>query len=265
MVTTWIPDPDSLGAEWEALAPSVKTRALRLATSSLQMLTYYRVGTEPVTVRPCPVRPTCGCGPVNPCGCVGYVSEIDLPGPVGGIYAIIIDGRIVAASEGWERDSWDGLTEDILYDMSAFRVDNGHLLVWQGEGESPFLSVRQDLGKPLSHENTWGVVYSRSYPVGEEGRIAVALLAKEYAKGLGKINGKCSLPKGVTNVVRNGVTFTIEAGLFPGGLTGNDIVDAFILQWAPAHSPIRTASVFDPKKMKPRRPGAAAITSGGSF
>lgn len=264
MVTAWIPDPDSLGAEWGALDDSVKERALLLATSTLQMLTYYRVGTGPVTIRPCSTSDSCGCAPATPCGCSGSVSEVDLPGPVGGVFAIIVGGEVIAASPEWDKDPWDGLDNEPTHSMDDFRLDNGHLLVWQGEGPSPLLGARQDLSKPLTHPDTWAIVYRRSHAVPREGRIAVALLAQEFAKGMGKTKGKCSLPKGVTNVVRSGVSFTIEAGLFPGGLTGNETVDAFILQWAPAHSPIRTATVFDPKRMKARRPGAAYVPSGGS-
>src|SRR5690606_34667511 len=100
MPFTWTPDPDSLGDDWAAMDPAVQERALRLATSSLQMLTYYRVGPDPIMIRPCPVRPSCGCGPVTPCGCAGYVSEIDLPGPVGEVFGIIIDGIGVVAKAG---------------------------------------------------------------------------------------------------------------------------------------------------------------------
>jgi hypothetical protein len=57
----------------------------------------------------------------------------------------------------------------------------------------------------------------------------------------------------VTSVVRNGVSFTIEAGLFPGGLTSIEIVDAFILKWAPAGSPTKSATVFNPRRRSPRR------------
>lgn len=269
MTCTWEPDTSCLDEKWDALEEADKERALALATSSLQMLTYYRVGACPITVRPCPVSTRCGCLPRSSlvsCGCQP-LSEVELPGPVGKVYALIINGVIVAADAGWDRDEWDGLEWDPIYDMTDFRLDNGNLLVWQGEGLSPFLSIRQDLSRPLSASDTWGVVYSRSHPVSREGRIAVARLAMEFAKACGKAKGTCSLPKGVTNVVRNGVTFNIETGLFPGGLTGDQIVDAFILQWAPAHSPIRTATVFDPRrKSGPRRTGGSySVPFGGSY
>lgn len=215
-----------------------------LATSSLQMLTSYRVGTCPVTIRPCPEKPRCGCGwnPhirngqwVNDCACrtrCAPLSEIDIPGPVGYIESLVIDG--VA------QDLWNG----------DWRLDDGHLLVWQGDGPSP-VPVTQNLDRPDTEPGTWSITYSQSYPVGPDARLAVALLAMEFAKAC-QPKGKCALPKGVTNVVRNGVSFSVEAGLFPGGLTGIEITDQFILKWAPAGSPVRNAVVFDPRKIKPR-------------
>lgn len=227
-----------------------------LATSSLQMLTYNRVGTCPITIRPCPVSRPCGCvwSPhsrtdgvwVNECACrptsgCAPLSEIDIPGPVGYIESFLIDGEPVDLESG------------------EWRLDDGHLLVWQGVGPSPVPSY-QDLNKPDTEPGTWSITYSRSYPVNADARIAVAYLAMEFAKAC-KPKGKCSLPRGVTNVVRNGVSFTVEAGLFPGGLTGNEIVDAFILKWAPAGSPVRSAQVFDPSKYKsrPRRTSSVPL------
>lgn len=264
MTCVWTPDPASLTDEWDALTPEVQEQALLLATSSLQMLTYYRVGTCPVTVRPCPEPRRCYCRPTTTCACRA-ASEITLPGPVGAVHALIIDGGIVAADAGWDRTGWEEFGWDPLYEMSDFRIDNGTILVWQGAGPSPLHAVAQDLSKPLTALGTWGIVYSQSYPVSREGEIAVARLALEYAKALGKSRSKCSLPKGVTNVVRNGVTFSIEAGLFPGGLTGDQVVDAFILQWAPAGAPTRNAVVFDPKRRSPRRSAPTSRFYGGSI
>lgn len=253
MTCTWEPDTSCLSDAWDVLDPDVQERSLMLATSSLQMLTSNRVGTCPITIRPCPTEPRCGCGwnPhirdgqwYNDCPCEATpckpLSEVDIPGPVGFIDSMLVDGV--------ELDLWNG----------DFRLDNGHLLVWQGEGDSPFLET-QDLDKPDSEPGTWSITYSRSYPVLADARLAVALLAMEFAKACAP-KGKCALPRGVTSVVRNGVTFSIEAGLFPGGLTGIDIVDQFILKWAPAGSPVRSASVFDPSKQgmtsRPRQTGS---------
>lgn len=249
MTCVWEPDPACLTDEFNALSIPIRDRSLMLATSSLQMLTLNRVGTCPITIRPCPkpIPRECGCwNPMlwngvwlnrscahdpraQPCG---VVSEVVIPGPVGYIDSVKINGE--------EVDIFNG----------DFRMDNGHRLVWQGDGPSPFLET-QDLTKPDSAIGTWSITYSKSYPVEEDGAIAVAYLAMEFAKAC-QPKGKCSLPKGVTNVVRSGVSFTIQAGLFPGGLTGIEIVDAYILKWYPAGSPRRTAQVYDPKQLADR-------------
>lgn len=244
----WEPDPACLGDEWGALEEEERDRALMLATSSLQALTNYRVGSCPITIRPCPETPRCGCGwnPhirdglwYNDCPCrtsCAPLSEVDIPGPVGYIDALVIDGV--------DQDLWGG----------NWRLDDGHLLVWQGIGTSPLPST-QDLNKPDTEPGTWSLTYSRSYPVSADARIAVTYLALEFAKAC-RPKGKCSLPRGVTNVVRNGVSFTIEAGLFPNGRTGLEMVDQFITKWVPLGSPTRNAVVFDPAKHAPRRTNA---------
>jgi hypothetical protein len=231
------------------LSQEDKARALMLATSSLQMLTYYRVGTCPITIRPCPAVRPCHCAWNPHVGADGLwrnncehgytckpLSEVDIPGPVGYIDRLVIDGVEVDLLNG----DW--------------RLDNGHLLVWQGDGTSP-IPEYQDLNVADDQPGAWAITYSRSYPVLSDGRIAVAYLAAEFAKAC-KPKGKCSLPRGVTSVVRNGVSFSIEAGLFPSGLTGIDIVDQYILKWAPAGSPTKTATVFNPRIPSARRTSA---------
>lgn len=255
MTCVWEPDPVCLSDSWDALDPEIQERALRLASSSLQMLTYYRVGTCPITIRPCPEPKPCACAwsPhleadgnwYNSCGhggSCGPVSEIDIPGPVGYIDSLVIDGVWIDFTLG---NDW--------------RLDNGHLLVWQGAGPSPIPST-QDLSKPDTEVGTWSITYSRSYPVLADGRSAVAKLAMEFAKAC-QPKGKCSLPRGVTNVVRQGVSFAVEAGLFPNGLTGIDDVDQFILKWAPAGAPLRAAQIFDPRKVSARRTSSVPLRS----
>ena len=251
MTCTWEPDLGCLGEAWDKFTEEVQQRALLLATSTLQMLTNNRVGACPVTIRPCPDKPRCGCvfaphirdgrwfnncSHGSPCA---PLSEIDIPGPVGYIDSLMIDGVGIDLSTG----DW--------------RLDDGHLLVWQGDGPSPIPSY-QNLNLPDTEPGTWSITYSRSYPVLLDGRIAVANLALEFAKAC-EPKGKCSLPRGVTSVVRNGVTFSLESGLFTNGLTGIDVVDQYILKWAPPGSPARTAQVFDPRQVKPRRASAVPL------
>lgn len=242
MTCVWEPDLTCIDAtEWGAYDADVKDRALALATSSLLMLTNYRVGTCPITIRPCPEPRRCGCdwNPhihsgrwVNDCShrsACEPLSQYVIPGPVGYVDSLVIDGVVV--------DLWNG----------DWRLDNGNTLVWQGAGDSP-LPRTQDLNKPDNALGTWSLTYSKSYPLGLDGRIAVAHLAMEFARLCSKSGKKCSLPKNVRSVTRLGVSFTVEAGLWPGGLTQIEMVDQFILKWNPPGSPIRNATVFDPRK-----------------
>lgn len=246
MTCVWTPDQDTLDENgWSEYDPDQQERALLLASSSLVALTYGRVGACPITIRPCSEpAPVCGCWP-NPTLWEGVwynqcqhrtvckaTSEYAIPGPVGYISSFKIDGT-------------DQITDDADF-YTNWRLDDGHILVWQGEGTSPLPST-QDLDKPDTEAGTWSITYSRSYPVLKDGEIAVAFLALEFAKGI-KPKGKCALPRGVTNVVRNGVSFTVQAGLFPGGLTNIDATDQFILKWVPLGMPSQRAQVFDPLK-----------------
>lgn len=256
----WPHDEDILASnpDWTQVGEEDRQRALLLATSSLIDLTNNRVGTPPVTVRPCPeplpcpsvhkprgahdwephymVRDgawlnACGCGIARWCH---PLSEIDLDGPVGYVVSLKIDGTVVPMDTNW-------------------RLDDGHLLVWQGSGVSPVPNT-QDLNKPDTEIGTWSVTYSRSYPVTKDGKIALSLFAIEFAKAITKSTKKCQLPRGVQSVARNGVNFTIgDKSLFQGGLTGIDAVDQFILKWAPAGSPRNPAYVFDPRSIHNKR------------
>lgn len=225
----WPADPACLGDKWDDLAPEVQVRALALASSTLQRLTAYRVGGCPVTVRPCVRR---GCWEffqpnstmLNPVivggrwlnsvpGACSITDGITLPGPVGYVEEVKVDGLVLFAAD--------------------YRIVDGTTLVWMGEGEAPW-NFTQDLSLPDSMEGTFSVTYLNAYPVDMLGAQAAAFLAMEFAAAC-KPKGKCALPRGVTNVVRGGVTFEIESSLFPDGKTGIDVVDAFIDMWNPHH------------------------------
>lgn len=250
MTCAWEPDPACLKNQWDGVPEEVQERALVLATSSLQALTNNRVGACPITIRPCPQETTCGCSGSLKMGFYPHIgsdgqwrnsccdkicaptSEVDIPGPVGFIDSLLIDGE--------EIELWGG----------DWRLDDGHLLVWQGDGDSP-IPATQDLDKPDSAVGTWSITYSRSYPVLADARWAMTYLAIEFAKACTP-KTKCALPRGVTNVVRNGVSFVIDVGLFPNGLTGIEMTDQWILKWNPPGSATQSAQVFDPAKRKPR-------------
>lgn len=232
----WPVDPSCLSAEWDALSEDDRTRGLALASGVLHDLTGRRVGGCPVTVRPC--NPG-SCVPYNPmypqgtlfrpginaagawinnagCGCAedacGHVAcQVSLPSPVGAIYEVKVDGAVVDAAD--------------------YRVDNGHLLVWQGTGDCPWPSS-QDLAAPDTAEGTFSVTFLNSYPVDRLGAQAVTYLALEFAKLCAGSND-CKLPVGVVQVVRAGVTYQLQPGLFPDGYTGIEAVDAYIAMWNP--------------------------------
>lgn len=232
----WPIDAGCLSAEWNSLDPAVQRRAAALASSTLRRLTAFRVGGCPVTVRPCAPRGFCGSFVpftgsfgsdwmqpgingaglwVNSCGCSGScgcerTGGVALPGPIGEVYEIKVDGDII---------------DPVDYAVIQDRV------VWVGEGPSPFPAT-QNLNLPDSLPGTFSITYLNAYPVDLLGAQAAAYLAVEFA-GACKPKGKCSLPRNVRDVTRNGVSFTIEAGLFPGGKTNIDIVDAFIDLWNP--------------------------------
>jgi len=137
----------------DELDPEMKERAEALAWSTLAGLTGHFFSTCPITVRPC--RKTCAPGwrswaPVpaysggsfqphidpagywvnscmcasDPCSC-GPIHEIVLPGPVGSIVEVLIDGAVLHPS--------------------AYRVDNGNRLVRQDGADWP---ACQDMNKP---------------------------------------------------------------------------------------------------------------------
>lgn len=237
----WPVDPACLGDAWDAYAPEVQDRAVALASATLTRLTAFRVGNCPVTIRPVAQ----GCrgaspwggwlGPFTPQnfggvwtngGCSPSQCEVELPAPVGRVDEVKVDGAVIAPA-------------DYRVDVNAGR----YLLVWQGTGECPW-NLQQNLSLPDSAPDTFSVTFLNAHPVDGLGAYAVGLLAVEYAKACTDA-GKCRLPKGVTSIVRDGVSIDIASGAFPGGLTGIREVDAYIALWNPAGRQ-RQSSVYSP-------------------
>lgn len=224
----WPVDPACLGDTWAALDPDIQERSQALAGETLRRLTGYRVGGCPVTVRPCNVA--CytgygyggwldrGWGPINlggrwvntcscasACGC--SAPSLRLPAPVGEVYEVLIDG--------------DAFTDYLVSGDSLIRTDGEQ---WP---------TTQDLTLADTEVGTWAVTYLNSYPVDALGAYAAGVLAVEFSKAC--TTGKCRLPNTVTSVARQGVTFEIPLGAFPGGVTGIKEVDAYISLWNPNH------------------------------
>lgn len=209
-------------SEWDNYPQATQDRADALAMGTLRALTGYRVGGCPITVRPC--RSRCSSAidslmfgwnamPVNwsgswfncmclgpTCGC-GALCEIELPGPVGDIEEVLVDGVALAPS--------------------AYRVDDARRLV-RIDGQC--WPDCQDLAKDITEVGTFAVTYTQGVMVDELGLYAAGLLACEYVRACS--GGKCRLPSGVTDLSRQGVNMRIEA--FPSGLTGIREVDAYI-------------------------------------
>lgn len=238
--------------------PVVKVRAEALATSALRSLTAYQVGGCPIQVRPCslgcgqrsgyqvwPITGEPGTGPfistsgrwVNGCGCgtacsCTTLSEVILPGPVGRIDEVLLDGVVLASTD--------------------YRVDDGNRLV---RTDGDVWPVCQDMGAPVGDDGTFAVTYLRGIPVDGQASYVAGVLAYEFAKACG--GSKCGLPKNITQVARAGVTYEIEPGTFPNNATGIFVVDAWLRTINP-YAVILPAQVFSPD-----RPSARVTTFGG--
>lgn len=202
----WPVDPACLSEEWEQYDDALKLQSLALASSSLEQLVAGRVTACPMTIRPC--RALCGCDRPA-CGACRAGCEITLP-YVGRLISVMVDG------------------EDM--DVDNFRVDDQTTIVYQGDGECPFLGP-QDLSKPLSDAGTWSITYLPAEPVDSLGAAAAAALAVEFAKACQ--GEECSLPAGLRAMVRFGATYDVQPGMFPDGFTGVDAVDAYIRLYNP--------------------------------
>jgi len=238
----------------------VRARAEALAAQTMRMLTGYRVGGCSITIRPCKPTDCFGqawhtwadtgygsyqaqfmpvnlggewlnipcCGLQQGCSCT-KVCEIALPGPVGRIDEIRIDG--------------------VQVDPATYRVDNGNLLTRIGPDCWP---ACQDMTAAPGSPNTFTVKYLNAIPVDGLSAYAAGVLACEFAKACS--GQDCALPRGATSVARQGVTITLQQASFPDGFTGIPEVDAEIRRWNP-HALAATSRVWSPSMARkaPRR------------
>jgi hypothetical protein len=227
--------------ELEELDDVVKARSEALAWTTLQRLTGGNVAICPTLVRPCAigcsgktwyVAPVtgasgftpyvgadgnwynaCGCGSPSDCSCT-TIQQVILPGMVGGIAGVYIDGVALAATE--------------------YRVDNGNRLV-RTDGE--LWPICQDMNQPWDAVGSFAVRYYDGVAPNSSLDYAAGVLALEYYKAC--TNGACQLPSGVTNVVRQGVSMEIANGLFINGYTGIKVVDSVISIYNPFGNKVR--------------------------
>jgi hypothetical protein len=262
MTTPALPDlcwpvDHSCCADWDSYAVDVQARSDAFATSVLRMLTAYRVGGCPVTIRPCKgTGPCCGqynwyygfggmgggyyppwpvlyngtwfncaCGSYSDCACT-QLDYVELPPPVGPVSQVSLDGTVLTADVDW-------------------RIDNGNRLVALNGYSWP---VCQDMEALAGDPDTFVVSYLNGIAVDGLGAYAAGVMACEYAKAC--TSGKCRLPSGVTNIIRQGVSMTIAAGSFPGGETGIREVDS----WTALYNPYRRkfpVTVYSPDLVQP--------------
>jgi hypothetical protein len=227
----WPVDPACLSDEWQAMDLDIQERALGYASATLERLTGRRVGNCPIKVRPVPQRASCfvpgeysaWLSPgmdtsgnwVNNCsylsGYPGGPSTVELPFPIGRVDEVKINGSALAPADYWvQSNRWLRLAATIP------------------------VPLLQDLSKPDTEPGTFSVTYLNAWPVDALGANAAAVLAMEFAKACtGK--GKCALPTGVTQIVRQGISMNIVSGAFPNGETGIRVVDTYIALWNPKH------------------------------
>lgn len=216
-------------------------RSEALAWYSLATLCAHQIGVCPITIRPCASRCApggswmeatvggagtgalpnlsiggvftpyvtggiwvngCGCRRASDCSC-SVLSEVILPGPVGAIESVTLDGEVL--------------------DPATYRVDNGNRLV-SLVADRPWPGCQDMLAD--SGADTFLVTYYRGAAPNEMTRFAAGILATEFYRSC--TGGKCRLPIGVQKVTRGGTEYTIDLALFDGGVTKIREVDAVI-------------------------------------
>lgn len=234
-------------------------RAEALGWYTLASLTAYQIGVCATVVRPCaarcdpagtwmtaPVRGgrhmvppvaigsfsphledgvwvnACSCDRPADCSCTALCEAI-LPGPVGMVTSVVLDGTQLP--------------------RGAYRVDNSNRLV-RTDGQC--WPACQDLSSSDPYHGLW-VTYYRGAAPNPLTEYAAGVLAHEFYLACG--NKACRLPAGVTSVTRQGVSYQVVAGSFPGGYTGIHEVDAVIRIFNPygLTSPPRVVSPDVPR------------------
>lgn len=223
--------------DWDNYDGAVQDRATFMAWETLRLLTGFRVGNCPVTLRPCmkscweahtwETYPAgargglsphviggqwynigCGCK-TDSCSCVA-ICEILLPGEVAEVEKVTVDGMVL--------------------DPEVYRVDNGYRLVRLDGACWPLC---QHMEKPLTDIGTYGVTFTPGVSATNNPWVqsAAGALACEFAKA--SSGSACRLPANVTRITRQGVTMDLATNPYPGGLTGLREVDSLIARYNP--------------------------------
>jgi hypothetical protein len=234
------------------LQPNLEV-AEAFAWSLLASLTAYQIGVCPVTIRPCATAcapsgsipyaiaggrssglGTGAIGMLNPyisggrwynacscsrggCGCTS-LPTVKLPGPVGKITEVWLDGTLLAPD--------------------TYRVDDGFMLV-RTDGED--WPACQDLA--ADDHAGFSVTYYRGAAPNAMTRRAAGVLANEFLLACDK-DDACRLPSNVTRASRGGESYEFDRTDFPDGDTNIPEVNAIIRIYNPygAKAPTTIAS-----------------------
>jgi len=224
--------------DWDTYLPAVQSAATTWSTYLLWALTGRRYGPCSITVRPCgrscggggymtyPVRGSDsfgapgtwvtpyidGAGTWRNCVCPGACKceatcQVALPGPVAVVDQVMVDG--------------------VVLDPSAYRLDNGSILV-RIDGETCWPEC-QDMDLANDAVGAFAVTYQRGVAVPRAGQIAAGELACEFAKACTG-SGECQLPGQLASLSRQGVDVELvdPTTFLENGLTGVANVDLWI-------------------------------------
>ena len=241
--------------QWAALTPEQQALALRLAAFTVYSLTGRQFGTVTLTLRPCnapllpPLYQTYPVNILNPWGvedsgsypaayiyqgvwhnsgcrgvsCCGATCEVELP-PTVSITSAIVDNATV--------------------DPSAYRVDNGRVLV-RTDGACWPQCQDMDKNPGVGVTNTFTItgVFGRTVP--QEALDAAGLLACEIGKAIA--GQPCRLPQRMQSLTRQGVSvqFPTVNTYLDRGLTGLNEVDQLVVQLNPGRL-MRAPKILSP-------------------
>ena len=159
----------------------------------------------------------CGCS----ASCVCSPSQVALPGPVGAVTQVQVDG--VNLVQG---------TDYLVQGSYIVRANN---LIWPAS---------QNLSLPLGQVNTWGITYNVGVAPPQAVLDAAGIYACELAKA--RTGGQCQLPNRVQRITRQGVDieFVDTQDYLSKGRTGLADVDAVIAALNPhgLAAPLRVLS-----------------------
>lgn len=226
-----LPDPSS--EEYQAAALSMEAAKI-MAVQVLWALSGRQFCLLETTIRPCPEKYPAGLGRVTSpssyeifswndyggwatvgCGCGARCIRtgpgmVHLPGPVGEVLEVVINGETVADTE---------------------YVLEGNVLYRTGAAWWP----SQDMTRPATEPGTWKVTYTRGLAPPPETAKLVGLLATEFYTAC--TGGKCRLPRTVTELSRQGVTHRIvnPNDIYSTGKTGIPEIDLWLSAVNPHH------------------------------